>query len=228
MCAVAPHHLPLRHFVHSVDVVRALHAAGVSLMHRVQAQVARPALRIGLGALADGHLRSPGVCVDRRPVLIDTPAFAAAGTSAPPTVGPVAGSAGQRSREIRAAESFAWLDRSAFREPRRPRPAVRYRRRCSVAETSAFHRPAVSLPGPADRCESGARFAPGSAPSSWPRNASPAPWPDAQAARSSAGARCAPPIRTTPPCLGPESALLRWLPEKPGFAPGSISLRLPC
>src|SRR3954467_14235330 len=42
----APHHLPLRHFVNSIDVVHPFGSVQVSLMHRVHTQVAGLALRI--------------------------------------------------------------------------------------------------------------------------------------------------------------------------------------
>ena len=48
-----PHHLPLRDFVHGVDVVNALDSVQIALMHRVHAQVAGPSAGLRLAALAD-------------------------------------------------------------------------------------------------------------------------------------------------------------------------------
>ena len=54
---------PLRHFVHGVDVIQTLHPVLIAPMYRVHAQVSGPALRGGLAALPDGHLRRPGVLI---------------------------------------------------------------------------------------------------------------------------------------------------------------------
>ena len=54
-----PHHLPLRDLIHRVDVIQPLDALLISLVHRVDAQVTRPSVRIGLAALADGDRRGP-------------------------------------------------------------------------------------------------------------------------------------------------------------------------
>ena len=53
----APHHLPLRHLVNSIDVVHPLGSVQVSLMHRVHTQVAGLALRIRSPALPNCHRR---------------------------------------------------------------------------------------------------------------------------------------------------------------------------
>src|SRR4051794_20829415 len=47
------HNLPLRYFVDRVDVVNALAAVAIALMHRVDAQVTGPALRPRLAPFAD-------------------------------------------------------------------------------------------------------------------------------------------------------------------------------
>ena len=52
-----PHVLPLQHLVHQVDVVHALLAVTVPLMHRVHPQESRPTFRLRFPALAD-----PGRC----------------------------------------------------------------------------------------------------------------------------------------------------------------------
>src|ERR1700688_2769735 len=38
------HHLPLRHFIHLINVVHPFYSDAISLMHRVDSQVPRPAL----------------------------------------------------------------------------------------------------------------------------------------------------------------------------------------
>ena len=53
------HVLPLRHLVDHVDVVHALFAGAVPLVHRVDTQEARPTLRPGLAALADRNRSGP-------------------------------------------------------------------------------------------------------------------------------------------------------------------------
>ena len=58
--------LELRHLVDQVDVVDALHAVSVTLMHRVHAHVARLAGGVRPSALADAHRGRPRV-VDGRP-----------------------------------------------------------------------------------------------------------------------------------------------------------------
>src|SRR5450755_421670 len=48
----APHHLVLRHSVHRVDMVQTRLAVLMSLMHRVHAQVSRPAKRLRFATFA--------------------------------------------------------------------------------------------------------------------------------------------------------------------------------
>jgi hypothetical protein len=57
--AGAAYHLPLRHRVHRIDVVDALGALPVALMHGVHPQKAGPVLRFGLAPLGDRHRRRP-------------------------------------------------------------------------------------------------------------------------------------------------------------------------
>jgi hypothetical protein len=64
------YHLPLRHFVHRVDVVHPLGAVRISLMHRVDPQVPRPALRIGPPPLPNIHLHWLGLLVADFPLAI--------------------------------------------------------------------------------------------------------------------------------------------------------------
>ena len=69
------HHLPLRHFVHGVDVKQTLDSVQVTLMDGVHAQISRPALRIGLASLANGHCRGPGSLISHAALAV-RPAFA--------------------------------------------------------------------------------------------------------------------------------------------------------
>src|ERR1019366_1694092 len=55
----ATHHLPLRDLVDEVDVIDALDSIQVSLMHRIDPQVARLAVGPGLAPLSDGYLYGP-------------------------------------------------------------------------------------------------------------------------------------------------------------------------
>src|ERR1035441_483979 len=57
--ADAAHDLPLRHRIHRVDVVHALGSIPVPLMHRVDAQEPRTALRVWLASLAYRHRARP-------------------------------------------------------------------------------------------------------------------------------------------------------------------------
>ena len=73
----APHHLPLGHRVHRVDVVHPRLAVEVALVHRVHPQVPRTPLRIRPPPLGDVHLPAPGalhrhpqVLVSRRPAQV--------------------------------------------------------------------------------------------------------------------------------------------------------------
>ena len=59
-----PHHLPLRHLVHRVDVIHPLDPVLVPLMHRVDADVSGASPRLRFPPLADGHRRRP-----RHPIL---------------------------------------------------------------------------------------------------------------------------------------------------------------
>ena len=54
------HHLPLRHFVHRVDVIHPLDSVLIALMHRVHPQISGAPLRLRPAPLADGHRRRPG------------------------------------------------------------------------------------------------------------------------------------------------------------------------
>src|SRR5260370_36893435 len=56
----AAHHLPLRHFVHSVDVIYALHSLPVALMYCLHSHVTTASLRLGPAPLANGNRRRPG------------------------------------------------------------------------------------------------------------------------------------------------------------------------
>ncbi len=60
---VAAHDLPLRHLIGGVEMVQALAFGGAALVHGVDAQVARNAVRRGLPALADRDLRGPRLLV---------------------------------------------------------------------------------------------------------------------------------------------------------------------
>ena len=60
------HVLPLQHLVHEVDVVHALLAVFVPLMHRVHPQVARLPLRLGLASFSDPDRGRPRL-LERRP-----------------------------------------------------------------------------------------------------------------------------------------------------------------
>jgi hypothetical protein len=51
--AHAAYHLPLRHRIHGIDVIHPLHSVPIALMHRVDAQKARPFQRIGLAPFPD-------------------------------------------------------------------------------------------------------------------------------------------------------------------------------
>ena len=54
-------HLPLGDFIHGIDVVDALDAIAIPLMHRIHSQKAGLALRVGPAPLADRHRRGPGL-----------------------------------------------------------------------------------------------------------------------------------------------------------------------
>ena len=57
--AGAPHHLPLRHAVHGVDVIHPLGSLPIALMYRVDPQKSRTPLRIRFPAFPNGHRRRP-------------------------------------------------------------------------------------------------------------------------------------------------------------------------
>ena len=67
-------HLPLQDFIDGVDVINALGSATASrliaLMHRIQAQIAGLALRIGLAPLADRDRRGPRLDVVQTPLAV--------------------------------------------------------------------------------------------------------------------------------------------------------------
>ncbi|MCU1291829.1 MAG: hypothetical protein JWP08_679, partial [Bryobacterales bacterium] len=67
----AAHYLPLRHFIDRVDVINAFQAVPIALVHRVDAQVPRLALRIRPAAFADLYLGGSGLGIAQ-------PAFAVA------------------------------------------------------------------------------------------------------------------------------------------------------
>ncbi len=69
------HYLPLRHFIHCIDVIDALVSIPVPLMHCVHPQVSWSALRIGLSSLPDIHRCWPRC-------LISDPSFAICSTLA--------------------------------------------------------------------------------------------------------------------------------------------------
>ena len=54
------HHLPLRHFVHCIDVINTLGSVQIALMYRVHTQIAGPSAGLGLTALADRDRSGPG------------------------------------------------------------------------------------------------------------------------------------------------------------------------
>jgi len=59
MASSRRHDLPLGNFVHRMDVVQAFAAILVALMHGVDAQVSRLALRLWFAPLADGDRCRP-------------------------------------------------------------------------------------------------------------------------------------------------------------------------
>ena len=54
------HHLPLRDFIHRVNVIHPLASLQIALMHRIHPQISRAAIRLRPAALPDRHLRRPG------------------------------------------------------------------------------------------------------------------------------------------------------------------------
>src|ERR1039458_9312103 len=50
------HHLPLRHFIHRIDVIDPLHSVPIPLMHGVHPQVSRPPLGLRRAPLANSYL----------------------------------------------------------------------------------------------------------------------------------------------------------------------------
>ncbi len=67
--------LELGHAVHRIDVIDPLHAILIALVHTVDADIARPPIRLGGAALADGNARGPrlGPVPSRALVLGPTP-----------------------------------------------------------------------------------------------------------------------------------------------------------
>src|SRR5271166_4555715 len=57
------HDLPLHDFIDGVDVVDAFGSRSIALMHGIDPQIARSALRVGPSALADAYRRGPGLDV---------------------------------------------------------------------------------------------------------------------------------------------------------------------
>src|SRR5208283_4390815 len=57
------HDLPLRDLIDGVDVVDAFGSRSIALMHGINPQIARSALRVGPPALADAYRRRPGLGV---------------------------------------------------------------------------------------------------------------------------------------------------------------------
>ncbi len=66
-------HLPLRDFIHRVNVIHAFDSVAISLMHRVHSQISRLALRPGLPTLADAHWRRPRHLILHAPSPIHPP-----------------------------------------------------------------------------------------------------------------------------------------------------------
>src|SRR4051812_38092968 len=128
------HYLPLGHLVYGINVVHPFGSVQVSLMHRVHTQVAgagladplagAPQLPPALDAFSHSSRASP-----------DTVCAGAGCTSAPPRATPGAHIRPAQTRDTPAPECAWSPDRSAFRAPHPPSPAVRYPRACSVAET---------------------------------------------------------------------------------------------
>ena len=59
------HDLPLRYFIYGVDVIEALDALSVALMHGIDPQESGTPLRIGPAPLADGHRGGTSVLIGR-------------------------------------------------------------------------------------------------------------------------------------------------------------------
>src|SRR5207248_11743983 len=53
------HHLPLRNFVHGIDVVHPFDSIQIPLMDRIHAQVTWPSIRLWSPPFANGHLGRP-------------------------------------------------------------------------------------------------------------------------------------------------------------------------
>ena len=192
-------------------------------MHRVQAQIAGLALRIGLASLADRDHRGPRLDVVQSPLAI---ALALAqvvqvshGDGRQPHVLPLA-----VKLEPRAPQCAASRARSGSRAPRRPRPTTRCRPACSDPESVAADK---RLPAPGRwPCseQSAASPANGSAPSSSRCSAAPGPAPPCLAGRTPAGPAPAPPSRRPLDGSRPQTGAPRW-PRRTGQSlPNSTSL----
>ncbi len=66
----AADHLPLRYFVHGIDVIHALRAIAIPLMHRVHPQVTGPAAGLRPPPFSDRRLRRVGLAEMDTPLTI--------------------------------------------------------------------------------------------------------------------------------------------------------------
>ena len=199
------HNLPLRHLVHGVDVINALAAVLIALMHGVDAQVSGQALRLRLAPLADRNRRGPrrlvaGVAlpIGRR---VAEPVELRHRDPRQPLVGRLA--------------IFAVL---ALQNPLGRRPAqvpvrlvhigqqVHIGGRVARGELGALIRHRLHPARLADTPRSAASPAPGLVPSSARHTAAPVPCPAGPGWRTGAAPASAPPSRTLPRAAARQTA----------------------